>query len=417
MNMIKKVVFYLFLTIFCSLLFAQTKTADYILTQEEVISDCNEMITYVEAIHPFFLREKKRKAEYKKAKKEYLDNCQKTQSVWEFSKNTSEFLTFFNDGHTHLNLHSSGFLEPVFYYDGENLFADENLVPVTEINSIPLSEIFELLDILYPAENIMCIYKNYEIYSRNIDLLDSLRKNDDKKYTLTFADGTKTECKVTVEPKTGYSNEQNTIKLEDDIVIIDYNQCNDDFECKVVCIDLQSYLMQGYKKVIVDVRGNGGGNSVANDKLLETMGMTASFGGVYERFSQYTAQMYKEAFGVNKPTSGHQKWKTGIKNQQNPDINLVVLTDRYTFSSAMDFATCVSDAHLGILVGEPSSNSPSSYGDNYYFSLKNSGLSGSISHKYFMRNDTSKNNELLLKMDISTDPKFAMEEAKKYLKK
>lgn len=417
MNMIKKVVFYLFLTIFCSLLFAQTKTADYILTQEEVISDCNEMITYVEAIHPFFLREKKRKAEYKKAKKEYLDNCQKPQSVWEFSKNTSEFLTFFNDGHTHLNLHSSGFLEPVFYYDGENLFADENLVPVTEINSIPLSEIFELLDILYPAENIMCIYKNYEIYSRNIDLLDSLRKNDDKKYTLTFADGTKTECKVTVEPKTGYSNEQNTIKLEDDIVIIDYNQCNDDFEWKVVCIDLQSYLMQGYKKVIVDVRGNGGGNSVANDKLLETMGMTASFGGVYERFSQYTAQMYKEAFGVNKPTSGHQKWKTGIKNQQNPDINLVVLTDRYTFSSAMDFATCVSDAHLGILVGEPSSNSPSSYGDNYYFSLKNSGLSGSISHKYFMRNDTSKNNELLLKMDISTDPKFAMEEAKKYLKK
>lgn len=415
--MIKKVVFYLFLTIFCSLLFAQTKTADYILTQEEVISDCNEMITYVEAIHPFFLREKKRKAEYKKAKKEYLDNCQKPQSVWEFSKNTSEFLTFFNDGHTHLNLHSSGFLEPVFYYDGENLFADENPVPVTEINFIPLSEIFELLDILYPAENIMCIYKNYEIYSRNIDLLDSLRKNDDKKYTLTFADGTKSECKVTVEPKTGYSNGQNTIKLEDDIVIIDYNQCNDDFEWKVVCIDLQSYLMQGYKKVIVDVRGNGGGNSVANDKLLETMGMTASFGGVYERFSQYTAQMYKEAFGVNKPTSGHQKWKNGIKNQQNPDINLVVLTDRYTFSSAMDFATCVSDAHLGILVGEPSSNSPSSYGDNYYFSLKNSGLSGSISHKYFMRNDTSKNNELLLKMDISTDPKFAMEEAKKYLKK
>ena len=83
----------------------------------------------------------------------------------------------------------------------------------------------------------------------------------------------------------------------------------------------------------------------------------------------------------------------------------------------MDFATCVSDAHLGILVGEPSSNSPSSYGDNYYFSLKNSGLSGSISHKYFMRNDTSKNDELLLKMDISVNPKFALEEAKKYLKK
>lgn len=417
MSKIKKTAFYLFFTIFCSLLFAQPKPADYNLTKEEVISDCNEMITYVEAVHPFFLREKKRKSEYKKAKKEYLNKCQESQTVWEFSKNTSKFLTFFNDGHTHLNLSCSGFLEPVFYYDGENLFADENPVPVTEINSIPLSEIFNLLDMLYPAENIMCVYKNYELYSRNIDLLDSLRKNDEKKYTLTFADGTKTECKVTEDPKTGYSNEQNSIKLEDGIVIIDYNQCNDDFEWKVVCIDLQSYLLQGYKKVIVDVRGNGGGNSVANDKLLETMGMAASFGGVYERFSKYTAQMYKEAFGENKPTSGHRKWKTDIKNQQNPAINLVVLTDRYTFSSAMDFATCVSDAHLGILVGEPSSNSPSSYGDNYYFSLKNSGLGGSISHKYFMRNDPSKNDELLLKMDIPVNPKFALEEAKKYLKK
>jgi hypothetical protein len=45
----------------------------------------------------------------------------------------------------------------------------------------------------------------------------------------------------------------------------------------------------------------------------------------------------------------------------------------------------VRDGELGTLIGEPCSNSPSHYGEPIYFSLENSHLYGSISHKAFTR--------------------------------
>ena len=70
-----------------------------------------------------------------------------------------------------------------------------------------------------------------------------------------------------------------------------------------------------------------------------------------------------------------------MEAEKNDDLSLHVLTNENTFSSAQMLAVWVSDGDLGTLVGRPSANSPSSYGDVVRFQLKNSKILGQVSHK------------------------------------
>ena len=47
----------------------------------------------------------------------------------------------------------------------------------------------------------------------------------------------------------------------------------------------------------------------------------------------------------------------------NEDVQLIVLSDHITFSSATMLCVWVRDGKLGKIVGEPSTNKPNSYGD------------------------------------------------------
>ena len=63
-------------------------------------------------------------------------------------------------------------------------------------------------------------------------------------------------------------------------------------------------------------------------------------------------------------------------------------------------AVWVSDGNLGKIIGRPSSNMPSNYGNVLNFQLKNSKLLGQISHTKWIRPDISKNKEMVLEPDI-----------------
>ena len=73
--------------------------------------------------------------------------------------------------------------------------------------------------------------------------------------------------------------------------------------------------------------------------------------------------------------------------RKNENINLVVLTNVNTYSSATMLAVFVKDGGLGTVIGTPSSNAPSSYGDILYYTLPKSRIEVSISYKRFLRPD------------------------------
>ena len=69
---------------------------------------------------------------------------------------------------------------------------------------------------------------------------------------------------------------------------------------------------------------------------------------------------------------------------------LFVLTSKATFSSGNWFGVIVRDNQLGKIVGEPTGNAPSSFGDVLSFTLPRSGLGFTLSYKQWIRPDPSR---------------------------
>jgi len=61
----------------------------------------------------------------------------------------------------------------------------------------------------------------------------------------------------------------------------------------------------------------------------------------------------------------------------------------------------VQDDHLGKIVGEPTGNAPSSYGDILSFTLPNSGLAYTVSFKRWVRPDPARDPAACLEPDVA----------------
>lgn len=133
---------------------------------------------------------------------------------------------------------------------------------------------------------------------------------------------------------------------------------------------------QGIRRVAVDLRGNGGGNSLVANEFLR-----------YLPVKSYKEVTYRWRLGWFMLPNDKQ---TSV-NEQYTDLtfngHVYVLTDASSFSSAMMFAEYIKDNRLGTLIGEAPGNTPSGYGDIAIFQLPHSGLLLHVSTKQFFRAD------------------------------
>lgn len=143
---------------------------------------------------------------------------------------------------------------------------------------------------------------------------------------------------------------------------------------------------QGITNAAVDLRHNGGGNSLAANEFLRYIDV--------DSYKEWACDWRLGWFMFNIP-------QTETQNSKYEDLlfkgNLYLLTSTSTFSSAMCFAQYVKDNGIGTIIGEPSGNAPDSYGDISAFKLPNSGAVIQISTKKWDRID---NIEGLIEPDI-----------------
>ncbi len=190
-----------------------------------------------------------------------------------------------------------------------------------------------------------------------------------------------------------------TIDTANDTGVFTLTECNPNEEYLSTLDEFFGKVFEnGLSNVIVDLRGNGGGNSrVANEFLR------------YVDVDSYRAWDSAVRFG---PILIHNKdiVKKNDRKETVFDGNLYVLTDLHSYSSAMDFAMLVGDNDIGVLVGEASGNMPSSYGDVLSFQTPQAGLCVGISYKKWFRIDQSKS-ESPLTPDYECAPEQALEKA------
>jgi hypothetical protein len=187
--------------------------------------------------------------------------------------------------------------------------------------------------------------------------------------------------------------------------IFTLRQCNYDVAYRTALKDFFTSVQEkDISNVILDLRDNPGGNSLVADEFLR-----------YLPVKKYQS-------GSSEVRFGPILWKNqpfAKKNRQaEPTFSgeVYVLTSTNSFSSAMDFATLLSDNGLCTVVGEIPGNMPSSYGDILYFQTPIARLVFTVSYKRFIRPDPSKSDMPLIP-DVQVSADDAMKETIELIRK
>jgi len=148
--------------------------------------------------------------------------------------------------------------------------------------------------------------------------------------------------------------------------------------------------------LIMDIRGNGGGNTAIGDILVSylTDKPYRAFSRVISKISpeaiaqrdEYWSgeqfQIYQHLIGMT--TSEEQPLEKPKPRVDRFKGNFILLTDNATFSAASDFALIVKSFHLGTVIGSETGGTCSSFGDSIFITLPYSGIGMSISYRFFV---------------------------------
>ena len=381
------------------------------LTAEQVSEDIDYVMKRLKTRHPAWLeddnqRVKDVEAQYELEMEQIRDKA--SLSVLEELQIISRIMNRLHDGHTCVYAERE---DSLYIHDFTELW--EYGTPI-KINGEPTKDILDRFLGLYQYEReeyAVRVFEDNVIYSeQDMKLLD-IDTSHGVTFTYDTDEGEKEyhysfvrfeDVKMDYE----YSDSDEApnwvdykIDKENGVGIFVLEECNYNAEYRNMVKEFFTAVdASGIENIIVDLRLNGGGNSMVADEFLHYLDID----GYYTWADQvrYGNFLWK-----------HEK--RYIKNErENPVFSgkIYVLTDLSTFSAAMDFAMYIADNDLGVLVGEASGNLPEAYGDLLQFITPNAKLTFSVSYKKWFRIDESKSGEPLTP-DIVCDPAEAKHKA------
>ena len=374
---------------------------DGTLTAAQIKEDAGQLVSIIESTHPEFSLNDIQ-VDYPAAKKTFLASASQRMSSGDFAWLASAYLASLHDGHTAVELTQSiETLQGTYRMTEGGLFEVDaggkiTGTKVTAIGGIPISQIFTTISRYEVAENEAGVMMNNTLLSTYQPILERSGV-DCTKHTVSVTEqnGTQISSKeVQFQSRSpGSVYQANDIvdnRMIGDIFYIGLHECELGPDVDKVAESLKQAVANGVTRVIIDVRNNPGGNSEVCDELLNSIGMKSPNYGMYARKSPLAVAQ----------RNGTVDWNTNIEPdpstaQTNSRISLVVLTNEFTYSSATMLAVFAQDGKLGTVIGYPSANSPSSYGDVLSFQLKNSGLKGQVSFKRWLRPSTGADQRML----------------------
>lgn len=387
-----------------------SESLGYILTKKEAKKDLKYVYKQLKTYHPAYLDgsdslvdavEKQYQLEL-----EQLEEEMTTTSLWQA---TARIMSKLEDGHSLVRPNYS----QMKYIDHFSMYKESKLIKIDNVDITDLYQKF-LEQFSYELE----AYAKYQ-FEKVVTREDYLKflgldTEDGVDFTFDTSNGEETyhyefvtSDKVINKP----IDEQNenfvyyNLDEENKIGILTINQCNyDDYYKKVVGEFFDWVHSKGLTQIVVDLRENGGGNSMVVNEFL----------------SHINVNEYKISGGGN-VRFGSWLYKSRNTKQTNNmddvvfDGDIYVLTSTNTFSSAMLFTMAIADNKLGTIVGEIPGNMPTSYGDILSFQMPESKLMIQISYKKFYRVDRSKDAEPIIP-DYEVSEEFALDKVYELIK-
>jgi hypothetical protein len=140
---------------------------------------------------------------------------------------------------------------------------------------------------------------------------------------------------------------------------------------------------------------------LCNELLCWLKSSVANY-GTYPRASALATEFYqlqgKDPSVLKESYPSHT-----LQGLEHPfDGDVIWIQGKETFSSAGILMTMAVDNNIGKVIGEPASYAPTHYGDLLHWTLPNTQTSGQVSHKYFVRPDEKRGNEIPLVETLPT---------------
>ena len=148
---------------------------------------------------------------------------------------------------------------------------------------------------------------------------------------------------------------------------------------------------KGIKNLIIDLRNNGGGNSMVGDVLFRYISPKPfkQMGKALVRVTPTTIRLTGRTQMVPGWSFYNDESKGNLippltKEEGHYEGSVYLLISHHTFSSAGSFAWAFKEFGMGTVIGEESGGMNVSFGDIIYYKLPVSGLSCTISFKRFL---------------------------------
>ncbi|MCL1820344.1 MAG: S41 family peptidase [Oscillospiraceae bacterium] len=404
-------------------------------------SDALYLVKMIEQTHPIFVVEGWLSEDYTDIRNEFLTYTRNRDITrLDFAFAAARYITTLRDGHMNTTLLDRKNMPAIFggyldihwlLKDGQLFLLDENEAVtetmVAEIGGVPTIQVLEVVNRYFYTENEADQTFRLSRISRFGAVIDKAGGeiiNDTVSLTL-YENGITSIVEIPLLPaevtKSRFAAPNYIIQHEmiGDVFFIDFRSFVDGNHITKTVEAIEQAIEDGVYKFIIDLRGNGGGDSTVGQRLLEAMGVKVpSYGGV-QRISDMMVANPKSShffrvlnrFGVEY-VSLKQMNVTG----ENPNNVVVsVLTDSGTYSSATMMGVWVQDGGFGNIVGSPSSNSPNCFGNiTARIVLPYSGFNVIISTIQFLRPDTNADPTTLWP-DIPVEPSDALNAALDYL--
>lgn len=367
-------------------------------------SDVAYAMRYVEKIHPLCMHGLPKEVEDRyHVVLNYL-NEQDEVEIYAVESLLRSILSGFHDGHTNVsNWDNDSNLYLKQWYKHE--INDDMLVA---INGERLNTLFEERKSLYCFDDESFGYQRFKNDLISLSALRVLGEDPSKGtiYTFLGSDGKEFDETFYTEDFVPYSeycsfngldtealnSEKDngesffySIDEEENYAALTLTSCDfNDAYCECLKNMFTEVKEKGIGNVVVDLRDNGGGNSLVANEFLKYL--------LIDSYKDFSSETRFGCFSIN--MGGGEKVNHKYGDLTFPG-SVYVFTSVNTYSSAMDFAMYISDNHLGTIIGQASGNNPSSYGDISQHYLKNSGLVLSVSIKKWHRIDQNKEGQLI----------------------
>ena len=373
-----------------------TNTLSYAQAKE----DLDYAMKHIKKLHPALLHgvPDNMEQQYEQILKE-LETCEEID-VYTLNRYIESIFSLLGDGHTYAKTY---FSEPHYLkYTHEH---NENGQRLVEIDGFSIKELLEQNSHLYSYEveswGLLCL-------KQDISTLEGLKylgftPENGVSYTYEDEEGNRETFTYKDSDFITYEEylEFNSIKDEEDteeesfvsyeideersLAVLTLTSCEYNEEYRNCLKEMFLKVKEmGIENVCVDLRDNGGGNSLVADEFIRYLDV--------DSYDRATMTWRLGTFLIPFPDG-----KT--VNQKYEDLlfqgNVYLLTSESTFSSAMDFAQYIKDNHLGTISGEAPGNTPNGYGEVSKFKLPNSQLYMQISTKEFFRVDKDSTDELV----------------------